>query len=596
MLDDLAVLQQPWQTLGATGVAREFSVLGALDWGDLRPALQVAQLAGETDDRVILAAALTVKALRKGSVCLDFSRVTETVFDVGEEAIGIPDTLWPEPTAWQQALLSSPCVHEGADGEHDRPLRWVAGRLYLERYWREERRVEDQIRNRRSRQLSPAEWDRACRMAHQLGGPNLSQEQVRAAATAWTSFFTVLAGGPGTGKTTTIGTMIGVLRALGGERLAIALAAPTGKAATRMKEALVETPGSAGADLQSSTIHSLLKWNPVGQPQFNASNPLPHDVIIVDETSMVSLVIMSALLSAARLDARVIMVGDPHQLDAIDAGAVFTDIVGANDDEPAGDHRMNRRGVVTLRHNYRSTPDITRFAEAINAGATDEVTGMLRQQLPGIEFTEVNPDLPADPQLTAALQPALLAQGRIVLDSVRAGNAKLALSALRQHRILCGHRTGPWGVSNANRLAEHWLETIGWRPGHGEFYLGRPILITRNLREMNLFNGDVGVVMGTGPQARIHIDGPDPEYGISPFLLTDIQTVWAMTIHKSQGSQFDEVSIVLPPADSLLLSRALLYTAVTRAKKKVRLVGSLAAVRAAVERQVHRVSGLRDRL
>jgi exodeoxyribonuclease V alpha subunit len=379
----------------------------------------------------------------------------------------------------------------------------------------------------------------------------------------------------------------------------VALAAPTGKAAARLEEAVHEE--AAGLDVsdavraqllaaQASTLHRLLGWRPDSHSRFrhHRGNRLPHDVVIVDETSMVSLSLMARLVEAVRPQARLVLVGDPGQLTSIEAGAVLGDIVGPAADVPAA-------GIVVLDRVHRFGGAIATLAEAIRRGDADAT----------LEALSAAPDevtwLPVDPEARDALTPVhdgAVAAARAVIDAAREGDARKALAALASFRVLCAHRRGPYGVATWTDRIERWLasEVEGFG-AEGQWYVGRPLLVTENDYGLRLYNGDTGVVVATETgriSAAFERRGEVVE--LSPSRLAAVDSVYAMTIHKSQGSQFDAAAVLLPDPTSHILTRELLYTAVTRARERLILAGTEEAVRAAVARPVARASGLRWRL
>ena len=544
-------------TVSATGLLADFSRAGALAWGDLHPAQQLAHLFGESDQRVLLAIALTVRALRAGSICLEVDRLRDVELD--EDAAPIPEEWWPPQSEWVAALEASPAVSTSADAPGDRPLRLVDGALYLERHFADQEAVRRALLSRLA-------------SAPNSGSP---EGQEAAIALAMTSPVTVIAGGPGTGKTWTIRRIIERLRAEQPDAL-VALAAPTGKAAARMTESLGD------GSLTALTLHGLLrsKRGSLNRFQHDATRPLPHDVVIVDEMSMVSMLMMNRLLSALKPSARLILVGDPDQLTSVDAGSVLADITRA----PAS------TGIVArLTENHRFAGDIALLADAIRSGDADAALEILAACDGAVRLV---PATSVD-----VVRDRVVAAGRRLFNAASSGDALGALASLESHRVLCGHRSGPFGVAHWTRQVQSWL--VDGVPGYsleGEFHVGRPVMVTVNRPELGLYNGDTGVLLAAGgrPQAWFKI-GEDVR-SFSPFLLDGLVSVHAMTIHKAQGSQFDDVSVVLPPPGSPLLTRELLYTAVSRAKRSVVIVGDPDALREAVSRPARRMSGLAHRL
>ncbi len=437
------------------------------------------------------------------------------------------------------------------------------------------------------------------------------------AATHWT---TVVAGGPGTGKTHTIARIIALLAAHRETEpklpaLRIALAAPTGKAAARLQEAVREQAVSLGLpELTAATLHRLLGWQRGRSTRFkhHEFNRLPYDVIVVDETSMVSLTMMSRLLAALRPDTRLVLVGDPDQLASVDAGAVLADLVAGPvaavpnpvlDDilgpEPTADHAEAltalertrlRGGIVRLTRGRRFGGRIADLAVAVRAGDADAALELLRGG--GDELSLCAPD-----ELIAVRADVVRAASAVSAAALD-GDAAGALSALESHRLLCAHRQGPFGVERWDRMAAEWAAAGGAGPDSHQapWYPGQPLLVTANDHEARIYNGDTGVVvrMPDGSLRAALQRGSEP-YLVHPTQFPAVTTVFAMTIHRSQGSQYDTVSVVLPEPESTLLTRELLYTAITRARRHVRIVGTDESIRAGIARRVLRASGLSRR-
>ncbi len=399
------------------------------------------------------------------------------------------------------------------------------------------------------------------------------------------------------------------------------MAAPTGKAAARLAEAvrgaaatLPEADRIRIGDVSASTLHRLLGWLPAARGRFrhDANNQLPHDVVIVDEMSMVSLTMMARLLEAVRPSARLVLVGDPDQLSSVEAGAVLADIARAPG-TPDGllGAALSELGVLTaaeqppvhrviqLTHTWRYGGNIERLAGAVRDADADGVLEVLRSGAGDVRFIEVDPaaDDPFAGALLGDLGEQVRRAGLATLAAAQAGDELGALAALDQHRLLCAHRRGPYGVLRWSLEVERWLaEAIPGYADEGEWYVGRPLLVTANDYDMGLFNGDTGVIVAKpeGPRAAFTRGAQPALY--SPVRLDAIQTVHAMTVHRAQGSQFESVSFVVPPTDSPLLTRELLYTAVTRATRQVQVIGAEAAIRRAIARPANRASGLGNRL
>jgi exodeoxyribonuclease V alpha subunit len=563
------------EALSAAGILRTFRDAGVFEAADIHVAQRLTALGGESDERVALAIALVVRALRGGSVCVDLRAV--------ETQVGIPDLPWPDADDWLAAvaasrLLGTPPV-----------LRLLGDLLYLDRYWLEEEQVCADLLA-----LSAPGAIGDVPALQRLFPPGY-EEQREAAEIALSQAVTVVTGGPGTGKTTTIARLLALLvgqaELAGAPRPRIALAAPTGKAAARLAEAVTSEVKELAAEdsarlagLRSMTLHRLLGSRPDTSVRFkhNRGNRLPHDVIVVDETSMVSLTMMARLLEAVRPDTRLILVGDPDQLASVEAGAVLADLV----DGLTARHDVR---VAALRTPHRFGESIGALAEAIRIGDADRVVELLRAGGEHIEW--LDSDGPAD-RLRAVLVPHAMR----VREAAVLGAAEAALTTLGEHRLLCAHRRGPYGVSQWNRQVERWLSEETGQPAWSEWYVGRPLLVTANDYGLKVFNGDTGVVVIGNDGLRAVIAGATGPLDFATSRLSEIETMHAMTIHKSQGSQAHEVTVLMPPEDSRLGTRELFYTAVTRAKAKVRVVGTEASVRTAIGRRAVRASGLRLRL
>ena len=558
---------------GASGLLRDFNDAGVVDSSDVLVAQRLTTLAGEHDERVALATALVVRGLRGGSVCVDLRSLPEQIDD--------PDLPWPAADEWLAAVDASPLLGP------PHVLRREGHLLYLDRYWREEQQVADDLRAMLTG-ADPAPVGALDRLF-----PAGYEEQRTAAEIAVSQRLTVLTGGPGTGKTTTVARLLALFT--GGAdspaRVRIALAAPTGKAAARLHEAVqIEIDKLDAVDqqrisgLKATTLHRLLGNRPDTSSRFrhHRGNRLPHDVIVVDETSMVSLTMMARLLEAVRPEARLLLVGDADQLASVDAGAVLADLV-----DGLGEGGRGRVAALTTSHRFGES--IGALASAIRDGDADAALDVLRAGGEHIEWIDTE-----DP--TDDLRNVLLPHARRLREAAVLGDAAAALVTLDEHRLLCAHRRGPYGVAHWNRQIERWLAEATGEPIWSAWYAGRPVLVTANDYGLGLYNGDTGVtVVGeSGLRAVVATAGQPREFATSR--LSDVDTMHAMTIHKSQGSQASEVTVLSPPVDSRLLSRELFYTAVTRAKAKVRIVGSEASMRGAIDRRAVRASGLATRL
>jgi exodeoxyribonuclease V alpha subunit len=595
----------------ASGLLRDFNRAGVLSASDVHVARQLGRLTGERDETVLLAVALAVRGPRLGHVHVDLRRIRATAAVDTEEPVDLDTLAWPDPEAWVAAVAESPLVAAESDADQVRPLRLTGHWLYLDRYWAEELQVAQALVAMAARAVPAVDTDLLEEGLERLFPGQRDGRQSQAAAAAVRRPFAVVAGGPGTGKTTTVARIVALLGeqalAAGDPLPLVALAAPTGKAAARLQAAVAEEAGRLDVpteirnqllDLPATTLHRLLGWRPGSSSRFrhNRQRRLPHDVVIIDETSMVSLSLMARLIEALRAEARLVLVGDPGQLASIEAGAVLGDIVGpAGDGDRAGTHRTTiAEGIVVLDRGHRFGAGIGDLAAAIRSGDADAVIALLRNPPADVRWLEA--DVAAEPDLHA-VRNSMVAAARAMIGAARERRAQDALSALAGFRILCAHRRGPYGVSTWTARAEGWLETELPGLATGErWYPGRPLLVTENDYELGLNNGDTGVVIQESDRALAAFERGGSVARYSPTRLSAIETVYAMTIHKSQGSQFDAAAVLLPDPESRILTRELLYTAVTRARRELILAGTEESVRAAVGRPVARASGLRRRL
>ena len=587
----------PRLTLHSTGILAEFNRAGVISAADVHIARTMARATREQDEQVVLAAALASRAVRSGSVALD----TEHVLTAG--VAELPDLPWPHPEGYHDLVAASKLVSGGA-------LVVDQGLIYLQRYHHQEVQVVQDLQARAALPDLPVDESvLATGLERIFPGPGYA-EQRAAAEVAVRARTSIITGGPGTGKTTTVAGVLALLAEQTGSDpdetpLRVGLAAPTGKAAARVKAAvslalaqiLHRTPDPAMravieplADLEPMTVHRLLGWRPGSRTRFrhHRTNRLPYDVVLVDEASMVSLTHMARLLEALRPTARLILVGDADQLVSVDAGAVLADLVAAA-------HQPSPPvAVSSLRTVHRFGTTIGALAQALRDGDADGVFTALTQDSQEVEWIDAE-------EPTAYLRPLLVPHARAIVEAARTGDGAAALEAMGAHRLLCAHREGPFGVRTWNRWTESWLaEETGWNL-YDPMYVGRPLIVTANDYATGVLNGDIGVVIpsqkpdGTAVK-MVQIEGATGQHRLAPGRLSDIDTLHAMTIHKAQGSQASEITVLLPELDSPLLTRELFYTAVTRAERTVRIVGSEEVIRAAVEQRVVRASGLTRRL
>ncbi len=531
---------------------REVGTLGPLDAHFART---VCRLAGDDDSDIVLAAALASRAPAHGHVCADLRRLVLTPPADGEGA-PIEGAQWPEIEDWLDRLARSPLVAG--------PLRLDGeGNLYLRRYWSYQADLLEALTTRATEEIPVAHQERLSERLDLLFDGGL---QRRAAELAVRRRLCVISGGPGTGKTHTVARIVALLQNQADGHIRVVLVAPTGKAAARLQESLREAteklPEELGAGLQlrATTIHRRLGWRPDAPTRFrhDRDRPLPADVVICDEASMVDLPLMAKLIDAVPPTARLILLGDRDQLASVEAGAVLGDICHGEGDPPISKCLVN----LSKSWRFAEAPGIGALALAINAGDAADALAILASQ----ESPEVSRiDAPEDARPDDLVGQAVLDGYR---DYTRTTDPRTALAALNRFRVLCAHRRGRFGVEALNRLIRARLVGAGLLSPRGEWYAGRPVIVTRNDYQIELFNGDVGVTL-RDPQGRlrVHFEGLDgTPRSFHPARLPPCETVFAMTVHKSQGSEFDEVILMLPTRGSRILTRELVYTGVTRAK------------------------------
>jgi exodeoxyribonuclease V alpha subunit len=588
------------------------------------------QLEGKEDPRLWLAAALASNATQSGSVCVDLTAISGKPFPQ-QESQTAGSVCAPDFADWVNALRESSVAGEPGDF---RPLVLdQAGRLYLYRYWKYEQRAAQLLKRFAASDLCDVN---AALLTHGLSRLFPPQEtddidwQRLAALTAVLRRFSLVTGGPGTGKTSTVLRILALLLAQPGhERLRIALAAPTGKAAARLKEAVKQSKEmlEASADVlaripeEAFTLHRLLGFMPGSRVfRHNRTNPLPFEMIVVDEASMVDLPLMAKLLEAVPPEARLLLLGDRDQLASVEPGAVFGDICSAA--EAAGWSPAFREQVrpyvqalpassanaggplqdsmTVLRRSYRfgGESGIGQLSRSIQAGDCVTAIQLLNaKDLPDVLWEEAA----APAGLESRLERWIL---EAYSGCLEAASPAEAFTSFARSRILCAVRQGPFGVTRINRMAEDTLARKGLVRPRGGWYRGRPVIINRNDYPLRLFNGDIGIAWEEPSRAQT---GPLPlgvffpsESGemrrFLPSRLPEQETVFAMTIHKAQGSEFDSVLLILPDQASPVLTRELLYTAVTRARKRVEIWARRETIEASIEKRVIRHSGLREAL
>lgn len=628
----------------------------------------VAAEVPQAPERLLLAAALASHQLGRGHVCLDLATLAADANDTlalppdeSAEVSGAAQALLREVAAtplrdWLGALADARLV---APGEGATPLVLAGTRLYLRRYWQHEQSVRRAVELRLARESGDAPTPRLREALELLfpKGQNAGADwQKIACALASRSDFAVVTGGPGTGKTTTVVRLLALLQHLAPpgddgrpRRLRIRLAAPTGKAAARLNDSIARAvddlpldqlgaPELLRAAIPSKveTVHRLLGSSPVRRGfRHDEHNPLPLDVLVLDEASMVGLEAMAALVAALPPRARLVLLGDKDQLASVEAGGLLGELcrradgghflpatarwVQAATGEVVPPALIDAAGepldqaVVKLRHSHRfdAASGIGQLADAVNAGDLPRVRRLREEGRGGVAWRELAGD--------AALRPLVLDGGapdgrvglRAYLQVVREARPSLdagseafdtwaarVLAAWSRFQLLCAVRRGPHGVERMNERIAQLLQREGLLPAATGWYDARPVMVTGNDYALGLMNGDVGVTLEVpGPDGRptLRVAFPSGEGSVRwvlPSRLQSVETVFAMTVHKSQGSEFEHVALLLPDRDSRVLTRELVYTGITRARRWFTVAGSAALLEVAVQRPTRRSGGL----
>jgi len=594
---------------------------GALRELDVYFAERITRHLNQNRDNVALAAAMVSQAVGEGHVCVDMLQQADKLILGNDSFTGIQA---PVPGVWEQQLQDSGVV--GTAGEI-KPLVLDDHRLYLGRYWQFEQELAECLIAMAQRPAQSVDHEILRRGLERLFPTTDEMDwQQLAAAMAVIQSLIIISGGPGTGKTHTVTAILALLieqAQAKQQKLRIAMAAPTGKAAVRLAESVrnarfdlkVADSVKQEVPVEALTLHRLLGVRPDQViPWHNRQNPLHLDVLVVDEASMIDLPLMNRLLAALPQGARLIVLGDKDQLSSVEAGSVFADLCGG-EPEPAYSADFSRRlqllkdwpfsssadgvsaltdNTALLRKSYRfgRHSGIGHLARAVNAGDLKSVHRVL-----SADYSDIVWRTPSVDALSAELGAyAVLAFAPIMA----AETAEQALDELEKFRILCAVRRGPTGVERVNQLVQKALTDAAYIHATAGFYAGRPVMVTRNDYSLGLSNGDIGILWPDATEngvLRVWFRLPDNSIrSLMPGRLPAHETAFALTVHKSQGSEFARVLLLLPESDSPVLSRELIYTGISRAAETVEIWGGRTILEAAVRRRVARTSGLLGRL
>ncbi|MBU3915184.1 exodeoxyribonuclease V subunit alpha [bacterium] len=564
---------------------------------DVHFSQKLVELSSNNDSTILLNSIKLLSHLNsQGNICLvldDFAGKSFNYRYQDRETV----VKFPEIEEWVSVLINSNIV---TDQQEHKPLLLDKNhqRLYLYRYWQYEQTLINTFKSFAKVGAGNIDQNKLNQGLKDLfPTSNEDKKPLEAAKTALENRFCVITGGPGTGKTTTV-VKIMVLLLEQDTNTRIVLAAPTGKAAARLKESIVsgkenlkDTVSSSVTNLiqeETSTIHRLLGSikNSV-YFKYNEDNPLNIDCLILDEASMIDMALMSKLVSALPEGCRLILLGDKNQLSSVEAGSVFGDICSSA-------NNLLKNNIVQLTKSYRfdQHSGIGKLSSLIlNERGVESYEYLTSDSDSRVSWK----DLPEKADLKSFIQNNILATINTYFSFQ---NIEDAFAGFRSFLILTAMRHGPFGSENINRIIEELLLETGIIPRNKQWYVGKPVLITRNDYTLNLFNGDLGIfhVDPEDGNLKVYFETEEGHRKLSPSRLPDHETVFAMTIHKSQGSEFDKVLIVLPDKENDVLTRELIYTGITRARTKLQLWGNKEVFIKSVKKTIKRNSGLIDGL
>ncbi|MFC1669413.1 exodeoxyribonuclease V subunit alpha [Spirochaetota bacterium] len=588
----------------------------------------IERLSRDENPWLVMASMLVSNRTSRGDICIDLNElggkdISEIFFEEDGMSFKLPDT-----AKWINELKGSSIV--GKPGEFKPLILNKEGKLYLYRYWEYENNLALNIKGRLNSENENIDFDLLSQSMDKLfpsGSGQVDWQRIAAFSSALKRF-SIISGGPGTGKTSTVIRIIVLLienAIASGFTPKIALAAPTGKAAARLKESIKSTLESLECSDsvkdaipgEAFTIHRLL-GTIYGSPYFkhNRNNQVPHDIVVIDESSMADLALMSKLLEAVRIDASVILLGDKDQLSSVEAGAVLGDICDTGKEHGYSKSFVNRvrdylnedisqmlkqgeptvsDSIIVLNKNYRfgSNSGIGEVSRAVKDGHGDRVIELLNNG----NFDDIKL---VDNKSYAGIKAYIDEVSERFVHFFNSGTPGDILEHLNDFIVLTALRKGPLGVENVNRIIERNLRDKGFIKTGKKWYNGQPIMIAENDYNLRLYNGDIGLILNDNSspgRPRFCIQSADATLRkILPLKLPHSETAFALTVHKSQGSEFGNVLLILPDKPSPVLTRELIYTAITRPKKRVDIWGSEEIIRYMIKNPVRRKSGLRDAL
>lgn len=595
----------------------------------------INELANEKDPDLFLASILVSNAAGNGDVCLDLGKFAGKV--ILEETEDRKMLICPALDIWLEKLGRTNVV--GNPGDYRPLILDDKNRLYLHRYWNYEKTLADAIKKKASDDITGHDTKFDAKYVKKLLEkyfPDVSGDKTNlqklAALTTVFKRFCIISGGPGTGKTTAIAKILSLLIEVeSGRKLKIYLCAPTGKAAAKLAESIRNTKKNIDCSdeikkLMSEdayTIHRMLKTIPGSSGfYYNADNKLSADIVIVDEASMVDLALLTKLIEALPDKARLVLAGDKDQLASVEAGSVLGDLCNRGnipgysgtlykelyketedgidityaDSKSTPDKPVLNDCIVVFKKNYRfsEASRIGRLSMAVNKGEAESAIGILKEKKgDGIYWEEIK----TQKELYRLLEEKIVGGYSPYL---KINDPIAALNSFGRFKILCAVNKGPFGIDSINSLAESVLARKRLIDTSNQWYRGRPVLIKENSYSLGLYNGDMGLIMpaqDADDNLYAYFHGNlEPERKFKPGILPKHDTAYAVTVHKSQGSEFENVVLVLPEKDYPVLTRELIYTGITRTTGKLTILGTESIIRRAILRKTERASGLRDAL